>query len=117
VRRREFITLFGGAAAAWPLAARAQPARPVPIVGLVSIAATATDAANFRGFLEQMRELGYFDGANIIFDRRFAAGREELIDGYVADLVRRPVDIIVVTGTRESLTAMRATSSIPVLTI
>jgi putative ABC transport system substrate-binding protein len=116
LRRRDFIALLGGAAA-WPLAARAQPARPVPIVGLVSIAASATDAANFRGFLEQMRELGYVDGANIIFDKRFAGGREELIDSYVADLVRRPVDIIVVTGTRESLTAMRATSSIPIVTI
>jgi hypothetical protein len=100
MRRREFVSLFGGAAVAWPLAARAQSPRPVPIVGLVSIAATATDAANFRGFLEQMRELGYLDGTNIVFDRRFAGGREELIDGYVADLVRRPVDVIVVTGTR-----------------
>ena len=116
MKRREFITLLGGAAA-WPLVARAQPARAVPIVGLVSIAASATDAANFRGFLEQMRELGYVDGANIIFDKRFADGSEELIDGYVADLVRRPVDVIVVTGTRESLTAMRATSSIPIVTI
>ena len=117
LRRREFIALLGGAAAAWPLAARGAAGRAVPIVGLVSIAASATDAANFRGFLEQMRELGYVDGANIIFDKRFADGSEELIDGYVADLVRRPVDVIVVTGTRESLTAMRATSSIPIVTI
>src|SRR3954454_3024792 len=117
MRRREFVSLFGGAAVAWPLAARAQPPRPVPIVGLVSIAATATDPANFRGFLEQMRELGYLDGTSIVFDRRFAGGREELIEGYVADLVRRPVDIIVVTGTRESLAAKQATSSIPIITI
>jgi hypothetical protein len=90
MRRREFITLLGCAAAAWPLAARAQQTRAAPIVGLVSIAASAADAGNFRGFLEQMRELGYVDGANIAFDKRFAGGREELIEGYVADLVRRP---------------------------
>ena len=117
MRRREFVSLLGGAAAAWPLAARAQQTRAAPVVGLVSIAASAADAGNFRGFLEQMRELGYVDGANIAFDKRFAGGREELIEGYVADLVRRPVDIIVVTGTRESLAAEQATSSIPIITI
>ena len=53
---------------------------------LDGIAASAADAGNFRGFLEQMRELGYVDGANIAFDKRFAGGREELIEGYVADL-------------------------------
>jgi hypothetical protein len=117
IRRREFITLLGGAAVAWPFAARAQQTRAAPVVGLVSIAASAADAGNFRGFLEQMRELGYVDGVNIAFDKRFAGGREELIEGYVADLVRRPVDIIVVTGTRESLAAKQATSSIPIITI
>jgi hypothetical protein len=77
IARREFITLLGGAAATWPVMAGAQPGRAVPIVGLVSIAASATDAANFRGFLDQLRELGYIDGANIIFDKRFADGSEE----------------------------------------
>jgi putative ABC transport system substrate-binding protein len=63
-----------------------------------------------------MRELGYVDGQNITFDRRFAAGDDTLIGGFVADLVRRPVDIIVVTGTREAIAAKRATSSIPIIT-
>jgi pimeloyl-ACP methyl ester carboxylesterase len=66
MKRREFITLLGGASA-WPLAARAQQ----PIIGLVSIGASPTDAANFRPFLAQMRELGYVDGQNVTFDRRF----------------------------------------------
>ena len=80
---------------------RAQPVRTAPIVGLVSIGASPNDPANLRPFLEQMRELGYVDGQNIVFDRRFAAGDDGLIEGFVADLVRRPVDIIVATGTRE----------------
>jgi putative tryptophan/tyrosine transport system substrate-binding protein len=113
MKRREFITLAGGVAIAWPLAARAQH---VPIIGLVSIGASPTDPANFRPFLEQMRELGYVDGQNVILDRRFAAGDDGLIGGFVADLVRRPVDIIVVTGTRETIAAKRATTSIPIVT-
>lgn len=87
-----------------------------PIIGLVSIGASPTDLANFRPFLEQMRELGYIDGQNVTFDRRFAAGDDSLINGFVADLVRRPVDIIVVTGTREAIAAKHATSSIPIVT-
>jgi putative ABC transport system substrate-binding protein len=73
VRRRQFIAALGGAAATWPLAARAQQGRMPPVVGLVSIGASPTDLANFRPFLEQMSELGYVDGQNVIFDRRFAA--------------------------------------------
>jgi putative tryptophan/tyrosine transport system substrate-binding protein len=111
MRRRTFISLVGSAAA-WPLAARAQR---VPVVGLVSIAASTAEPANFRPFLGQMRELGYVDGQNIIFDRRFAAGDDSLIVGFVADLVRRPVDIIVATGTREAIAAKQATSSIPIV--
>jgi len=117
MRRREFLGVVGGAAAGWPLATRAQQARPVPVVGLVSIGASPTEPANFGGFLEQMRALGYIDGQNIVFDRRFAAGRDELIDGFVADLVRLPVNIVVVTGTRESISAKRATTSIPIVMI
>jgi putative tryptophan/tyrosine transport system substrate-binding protein len=63
-----------------------------------------------------MRELGYVDGQNIIFERRFAAGDDSLIKGFVAELVRRPVDIIVATGTREVTAAKLATSSIPIVT-
>jgi ABC-type uncharacterized transport system substrate-binding protein len=116
VRRREVITLLGGASVAWPFAARAQQARNRPVIGLVSMGATPTDPANFGPFLEQMRELGYVDGQNVILDRRFAAGDDRLISGLVADLVRRPVNIIVATGTREAMAAKRATSSIPIVT-
>src|SRR6516225_1065349 len=115
MRRRDFIAHIGCAAMAWPLATRAQ-GQKLPIVGLVSVGASANDPANFRPFLEQMRELGYVDEQNIIFDRRFAGGNDSLISGFVADLVRRPVDVIVATGTREALAAKSATSSIPIVT-
>ena len=116
MNRRTFVTLLGGAAA-WPLAARAQQARGAPVVGLVSIGAGASDPVLFGPFLEQMGQLGYVDGQNVIFDRRFAGGDDERINDFVAALVRRAVDIIVVTGTRESIAASEATSSIPIVTI
>src|SRR5262249_19984634 len=104
--------LLGGAAV-WPRAARAQQA--APIVGLVGIGSSPAEPANFRSFLEQMRELGYVEGQNVVFDRLFAAGADTLIGGFVADLVRRPVDIIVATGIREAFAARKATSSIPIV--
>jgi ABC-type uncharacterized transport system substrate-binding protein len=116
MRRRAFITLLGGAAVAWPLAARAQPA-PVPHVGLLSIGANPTDPVIFRPFLDQMRKLGYIDGHNIILERRFAGGHAEQIKDFVVDLVSRQVDVIVVTGIRESLAAKQATSTIPIVMI
>jgi putative ABC transport system substrate-binding protein len=115
MRRREFLGVLGGASVFWPLAVRAQELHVPPIIGLVSIGATPTNPENFRPFLDQIRELGYVDGDNIIFDRRFAAGNDSLVRDFVADLVRRPVDIIVVTGTREVEAAFRATSSIPIV--
>ena len=115
MRRREFMLI--GCAAALPRAARAQQASPLPRVGLVSIGADPGDPVVFGPFLEQLRELGYVEGRNIILERRFAAGRDELIGDFVADLVQRKVDIIVVTGNRESITAKHATSTIPIVTI
>jgi putative ABC transport system substrate-binding protein len=114
MRRREFITLLSGAAA-WPLIGRAQQLKRR--LGLVSIGADPSNPALFLPFLQQMRDLGYTDGDNIVFEKRFAAGHDELINGFVADLVQRRVDIIVVTGQRESIAATRATSSIPIVTI
>jgi ABC-type uncharacterized transport system substrate-binding protein len=115
IGRRKFITLLGGAAA-WPIAAAGQPTPLVPVVGLVSIGASPNDPANFRPFLQQMAELGYAEGQNIVFERRFAAGNDSLVEGFMADLVRRQVDVIVATGTRETIAAKRATSSIPIVT-
>ncbi|MDX6559779.1 MAG: hypothetical protein QOF72_2828, partial [Blastocatellia bacterium] len=87
MRRREFMLI--GCAAVLPRAARAQQASPLPRVGLVSIGADPGDPVVFGPFLEQLRELGYVEGRNIILERRFAAGRDELIGDFVADLVQR----------------------------
>jgi putative tryptophan/tyrosine transport system substrate-binding protein len=116
MRRREFILLIGGGGVLFR-SARAQPASPIPRVGLVSIGADVGDPVVFRPFLEQLRELGYVEGRNIILERRFAGGRDELIGDFVADLVQRSVDIIVVTGNRESIAAKHATSTTPIVTI
>ena len=116
MRRREFTTLIG-CAALLPRATRAQQASSLPRVGLVSIGADPGDPVVFRPFLEQLRDLGYIEGRNISLERRFAAGRDEVIGDFVADLVQRKVDVIVVTGDREGLTAKNATSTIPIVTI
>jgi putative ABC transport system substrate-binding protein len=118
IGRRDFITLLGGAAVAWPLAARAQQYQALlPRVGVVSVGADPSNPVIYVPFFEQMRQLGYVDGQNIVFERRFAAGRDELISDFVADLVRLRVDVIVVTGQREVLAAKRATSSIPIVMV
>jgi putative tryptophan/tyrosine transport system substrate-binding protein len=116
MRRREFTTLIG-CAALLPRATRAQQASSLPRVGLVSIGADPGDPVVFRPFLGQLRELGYIEGRNISLERRFAAGRDEVIGDFVADLVQRKVDVIVVTGDREGLTAKNATFTIPIVTI
>jgi putative ABC transport system substrate-binding protein len=115
MRRRETLGVIAAMSLVRPLAAASQ-AR-VPRIGLVSIGADAGNPGLFRPFLEQMRELGYVEGRNVTFERRFAAGRVDLIPEFAADLVRRSVDVIVVTGQRESIAASRATRTIPVITI
>jgi ABC-type uncharacterized transport system substrate-binding protein len=116
IGRREFITLLGGAAS-WPLAARAQQDDRVPRIGLVSVGADPGNPVVYVPFFQQMTQLGYVEGQNILFERRFAAGRDELINDFTADLVRRAVDVIVATGQREVLAAKQATSSIPIVMV
>jgi ABC-type uncharacterized transport system substrate-binding protein len=116
IRRRQFITLLGGAAA-WPVVARAQQDDRVPRIGVVSVGADPGNPVVYVPFFEQIRQLGYVEGQNIFFERRFAAGRDELIKDFTADLVRRAVDVIVVTGQREVLAAKEATSSIPIVMV
>ena len=116
MRRREFITLLGDAAAAWPLVARAQQLA-VPRIGLVSIGADPANPVIFLPFLQQLRELGYTEGQNVLFEKRFAAGDAGLISSFIADLVDRNVDVIVTTGQREGDAAKQATSSIPIVTM
>ena len=111
MRRREFITLVGGAAA-WPLAARAQQGGK-KYVGRFS-AGPATEPLN-DVLTEALRELGWVEGENVVFERRYAENQLERLPEMAADLVRLKVDVIVAGGTLAPLAAKRATSTIPIV--
>ena len=117
MQRREFITLLGGTAATWPLAARAQqPAGRVYRVGYQSIASREQTLHFIKAFEEGLRSLGYRVGENVVIEYRFADGELERLPALAADLVRLGVDIIVATGINPStVAAMKATTTIPIV--
>jgi putative ABC transport system substrate-binding protein len=115
VSRREFFTLLGGAAAAWPLAARAQQAGKVYRIGLLENIPAASNAANFDALRKGLRELGYVEGQNLVLDYRSADGRPERFPQLAADLLRLNVDLIVTRGTLAVMAAKNATGTIPVV--
>jgi putative ABC transport system substrate-binding protein len=112
VKRREFITLLGGAAA-WPLATRAQP--PMPVVAFVYTGNTASEAASYvAAFHKGLRELGFVEGQNIAFEYRWPGGQYDQLPAVMAELVRHPVAVIV-GNTPPSIAAKAATSTIPIV--
>ncbi|HKF10539.1 MAG TPA: ABC transporter substrate-binding protein [Xanthobacteraceae bacterium] len=116
MKRRTFITLLGSAAAAWPLAARAQqPATPV--IGFLSGRSPNDSIANVIAFQRGLGELGYFDGQNVEIDFRWALSHYDQLPALASDLVRRKVTVIVATGGGVTSTraAKAATSSIPII--
>jgi len=114
MRRRDFITLLGGTAAAWPLAARAQqPGKSV--IGFLGMASPSTFASRLEGFRLGLRDFGYVEGTNIKTEYRWAEGRYERLPELAAELVRSNVDLIVTHGTPGSLAAKRATTTIPIV--
>jgi putative ABC transport system substrate-binding protein len=117
MQRREFITLFGGTAAMWPLAARAQqPAGRVYRVGHLSIPSPEQALPFIKAFEEGLRSLGYRIGENVIIEYRFAGGEMDRLPANAADVVRLGVDIIVATGTNpNTVAAMKATTTIPIV--
>jgi putative ABC transport system substrate-binding protein len=116
IRRREFITLVGGAAAAWPLAARAQPPTgKVPRVGILSPAGSVA-AATLAAFRQGMRDLGYIEGRTIVLDFRLANGDLNALPALAAELVGIPVDVIVTDTSTAAVVAFAATRTIPIVT-
>jgi ABC-type uncharacterized transport system substrate-binding protein len=114
MKRRQFITIFGGAAATWPLAAGAQQAGKLPTVGFLGTGTPATHALWLTGFVQRMRELGWIEGRNLAIEHRWAEGRSERFAEIAAEFVRLKVDVIV-TGGSATLAAMQATSTIPIV--
>jgi putative tryptophan/tyrosine transport system substrate-binding protein len=115
MKRREFITLIGGAAVAWPIAARAQkPA--VPVVGLLNLASPESTASDKAGFLQGLKETGYIEDQNLTIEDHFADFRNERLSALAADLVRHRVNVIAAIGGPASvLAAKAATTTIPIV--
>jgi putative ABC transport system substrate-binding protein len=111
MRRREFITLFGGATA-WPLAARAQQNR-----GRIARIGIIDDSPIWNPFRQQLRELHYVDGQNVVFEHRQAEGIPDRLDAAASALAQGPVDVIAVFGTPAAQATQRATKSIPIVAI
>jgi len=115
MRRRNFIALLGGAAATWPLAARAQQAGRLPTIGYLGSGALATDSQRMAAFVQRLRELGWIEGRTVVIDYRWAEGRSERVADIAAEFVQDKVDLIFATGTEAALAAKKATALIPIV--
>ena len=113
MRRRDFVTLIGGAAAAWPLAGRAQPAGKVPTIGFIG-----TDTSGYiswsAAFAERLKELGWIEGRTVAIEYRWSEGRPERVAEIAAEFVQKKVDLIVGYGAAVT-TLKKATASIPII--
>jgi ABC-type uncharacterized transport system substrate-binding protein len=112
--RRDFITLLGGTAVAWPLAAHAQ--QPMPVIGYFSGRSAASDRSMVAAFRDGLREAGYAEGQNVAIEFRWADGQYERLPALADDLVRRRVSVIVTSGSEMTTrAAMAATQEIPIV--
>jgi putative tryptophan/tyrosine transport system substrate-binding protein len=115
MKRRTFISLLGGAAAAWPLAARAQQGGKRATIGLLGSGTAGAQSQWTAAFVQRMRELGWSEGRNLAIEYRWAEGRTERLPELADELVRLKVDVIVTHNTPPPLAAKQATSVIPIV--
>jgi putative ABC transport system substrate-binding protein len=117
MKRREFITLLGGSAAAWPRVARAQQAAKIARIGFLGATSLSAVEDRLDRFRTGLRDLGYIEGQNILIDFRWAEGRYARLVEFAAELVRLKVDILATYGTPATLAAKQATTTVPIVMI
>jgi hypothetical protein len=115
MRRREFITILGGATATWPLVARAQQAGKLPTVGVLVAGTPASHGKWVAAFVQRLRELGWIEGRSIAIEYRWAEGRTERFAEIAAEFVRLKVDVIFTSVTGAVIAAKQATSVTPIV--
>jgi ABC-type uncharacterized transport system substrate-binding protein len=114
MKRRTFISLLGGGAAAWPLVARAQqPA--IPVIGYLNLGSPESDASRLTGLRQGLNQSGYVEGRNLVIEYRWAGNQADRLPDLAADLVQLRVAVIVSPGSLPALAAKAATTSIPIV--
>jgi putative ABC transport system substrate-binding protein len=114
VKRRDFITLVGGAAA-WPLMAHAQQPSKLPTIGYLGSSTATAEAQRIAALLQRLRELGWIEGRTVVIEYRWAEGRAGRADENAAEFARLKVDVIVTAGAVNILTAKRAMPATPIV--
>src|SRR6516225_4278027 len=115
IGRRKFLATLGGAAAAWPLAARARQPQPMPVIGVLNSRASGDAPQLLAAFRQGLKDTGFVEGQNIKIEYRFAGNENERLPALVADLVHRQVTVIAATTTAAALAARAATTTIPIV--
>jgi putative tryptophan/tyrosine transport system substrate-binding protein len=115
MRRRNFLSVLGGAAVAWPLAARAQPSAKMPTIGYLGGGGPTGQRAWVDAFVRRLRELGWIEGRTVAIEYRWGEGRADRYAEIAAEFVRLKVDVILANGTEPAVAAKQATSVIPVV--
>jgi putative tryptophan/tyrosine transport system substrate-binding protein len=115
MRRREFISLLGGAIMAWPLAARGQQSGKVWRIGMLDMIAPTANSTNLDSFRNGLRDLGYTEGRNLVIEYRSADGHSERFPSLATELVQLKIDLFVTRGTPAALAAKNASETIPIV--